>query len=174
MQIRSLPIRPSVLHLTVFGFFLIFVAWYIFETGEMSTLLWAVPTLIFLLIIPMLLNYMSQKEYEELIPVYEAEAKPVKIRDITDKMTSKPVKFQAVVEEVRFKSLNRPHFVVSDRTGTTTVKMFTTPREDVRAGDLIEVLGQVIHRYIVIGDPVINGVSIRVVAPKGSAKEKKA
>jgi len=173
MQIRSFPVKPSLLHLSVFGFFAIFLLWYILVTHEFATLIWAFPTLIFLLIIPMLLNYMSQKEYEGLVPVYETEAKTVKIREISEKMTSKPVRFQAVVDEVRFRSLNRPHFVVSDRTGTTTVKMFTTPREDVRAGDLVEVLGQVIHRYIVTGDPVVNGVSIRVLAPKGSTKEKK-
>jgi len=81
-------------------------------------------------------------------------------------MISKPVRFEALVEEVRFRSLNRPHFIVSDRTGEIAVKMFTTPREDVRPGDVVEILGQVIHRYIVTGDPVVNGVNIRVVRRK--------
>ncbi len=174
MQIRSLPVKPSALHLAVFGFFALFVAWYIVSTKDPRILIWAGPTLILLLIIPMLLNYMSQKEYEGLIPVYEAEARTVKIREITDKMMSKPIRFEAVVDEVRFKSLNRPHFIVGDRTGTITVKMFTTPREDVKSGDVVEVLGQVIHRYIVAGDPIVNGVGIRVVtrrSPKESAKK---
>jgi len=171
MHIRSFPIRPSLLHLAVFGFFLIFTTWYVIETGEMRVLLWAAPTLVFLLVIPMLLNYMSQKEYEGLIPMYEQESKSVKIREISERLISQPVRFEAVVDEVRFRSLNRPHFIVSDRTGTIPVKMFTTPREDVRAGDLVEVLGQVIHRYIVVGDPVVNGVSVRVVKHKSSAKK---
>ncbi len=173
MQIRSFPVKPSLLHLGVFCFFAIFLLWYILVTREFSTLIWAVPTLIFLLVIPMLLNYMSQKEYEGLVPMYQQEAKNVKIREITDRMMSRPVRFEGVVEEVRFRSLNRPHFIVSDRTGTITVKMFTTPREDARPGDLVEILGQVIHRYIMAGDPVVNGVSIRVLAPKGTVKEKK-
>lgn len=172
MQIRSLPVRPSLLHLAVFGFFALFLAWYILVTGEFRILIWAAPTLVFLLIIPMLLNYMSQKEYEGLIPVYEAEARSIKVRDISDRMISKPVRLEAVVEEVRFRYLNRPHFIVGDRTGSIPVKMFTTPREDIRPGDVVEVLGQVIHRYIVTGDPVINGVSVRVVTRRSGAKEK--
>jgi hypothetical protein len=39
--------------------------------------------------------------------------------------------------------------------------MFTSPDEDVKVNDIVEVIGQVIHRYIVTGDPVINCVSIR-------------
>jgi hypothetical protein len=173
MQIRSFPIRPSVLHLGVFGFFALFLLWYIIQTGEFRTLVWAVPTLILLLIIPMALNYMSQKEYEDLTPLYEAEARTLKIREINEKMKSKPVRFEGLVEEVRFRALNRPHFIVSDRTGTIPVKMFTTPREDIRPGDIVEVLGQVINRYIISGDPVINGVSIRVIRRKEKDTEKR-
>ncbi|PKL60812.1 MAG: nucleotide-binding protein [Methanomicrobiales archaeon HGW-Methanomicrobiales-4] len=166
MQIRSLPIRPSILQIAVFVFFVIFVIWYIQVTGENRILIWAGPTLVLLLIIPMILTYMSQKEYEGLIPVYEAEARGVKIREINEKMISKPVKLEGLVEEVRFRSLNRPHFIIADRTGTIPVKMFTSPREDIRPGDVVEVLGQVIHRFIVTGDPVINGVNIRVIRKK--------
>ncbi len=39
--------------------------------------------------------------------------------------------------------------------------MFTSPEEDVKVNDVVEVVGQVIRRYIVTGDPVINCVSIR-------------
>lgn len=173
MKIRSFPIKPSILQIAVFVFFVIFVLWYIIVTGEVRILVWAAPTLIFLLIIPMALSYMSQKEYEGLVPVYEAEARNVKVRDISEKMLSKPVKLEVVVEEVRFRYLNRPHFIVGDRTGTIPVKMFTTPREDIRPGDVVEVLGQVIHRYIVAGAPVVNGVSIRVISRRSGGKDKK-
>ena len=173
MQLRSFPIRPSVLHLCVFGFFAIFLLWYIVKTGDIRVLLWAGPTLILLLLIPMILNYMSQKEYEDLVPAYESEARTLKIREINNQMIQKPVRFEGLVEEVRFRSLNRPHFIVSDRTGMIPVKMFTTPREDVRPGDVVEVLGQVIHRYIVTGDPVVNGVNIRVIRKKEKNQESK-
>jgi hypothetical protein len=173
MQTRTFPVRPSILHLAVFAFFALFLLWYIIATGEIRVLIWAGPTLVFLLLIPMALTYMSQKEYEGLVPVYEVEARKAKIREITDKWISKPVRLEEVlVEEVRFKYLNRPHFIVGDRTGTIPVKMFTAPKENIRKGDVVEVLGQVINRYIVTGDPVINGVSIRVISRQETSKKK--
>ena len=39
--------------------------------------------------------------------------------------------------------------------------MFTSPEEDVKVNDIVEVLGQVVRRYFVTGDPVVNCVSIR-------------
>jgi hypothetical protein len=42
-----------------------------------------------------------------------------------------------------------------------SVKMFTTPKEDINKDDVVEVLGQVIKRYIVVGEPVVNAVLIR-------------
>jgi len=50
---------------------------------------------------------------------------------------------------------------VADRSGEISVKMFTSTDEDVKVNDVVEVIGQVIRRYIVAGDPVINCVSIR-------------
>jgi hypothetical protein len=62
---------------------------------------------------------------------------------------------------VRFQFINRPQYVVADRSGEISVKMFTAPMEDVKKGDIVEVLGMVIMRYMVVGDPVVNGVVIR-------------
>jgi len=173
MQIHSLPIRPSLLQIVVFIFLILSLLVYVQVTGDIRVLIWAIPTLIIMLIIPMILSYMSQKEYEDLVPVYQAEARSVRIREINESMLSKPVRFEGLVEEVRFRSLNRPHFIVADRTGSIPVKMFTNPREDIRPGDVVEVLGQVIHRYMVTGDPVINGVSIRVITSKRVSEAKK-
>ena len=169
---RTLPIRPSVLHLAVFGFFAIFLLWYILLSGNFRILIWAGPTLVFLLLIPIALTYMSQKEYQGLVPMYESESRQVKIREINERMISKPVRFEGLVEEIRFRYLNRPHFIIADRTGSIVVKMFTAPSEDIRTGDIVEVLGQVIHRYIVTGDPVINGVNIRLVSRKKGNEKK--
>ena len=54
--------------------------------------------------------------------------------------------------------LNRPH-LVADRTGEISVKMFTSPAEDVQKG-MWSVLGMVVKRYLLSGDAVINCVSI--------------
>jgi hypothetical protein len=50
--------------------------------------------------------------------------------------------------------------------------MFTTPGEDIRKGDIVEVLGQVMKRYIFGGDAVINCISIRKISKKIETKGK--
>jgi hypothetical protein len=87
-------------------------------------------------------------------------------------MIGKPVRIEGVVERVYFQFLNRPQYLVADRSGSISVKMFTSTDEDVKVNDVVEVLGQVIHRYMVSGDPVINCVSIKKI--KRPAKDMKS
>lgn len=155
--------RPSILHLFAFSFFAILILIYVVVSGDVRSLIWALPTLVFLLIIPMLLSYMSQSQYSDLIPMYEESARDVRIREINESMVSKPIRIEGLVEQVRFRSLNRPHFVIGDKTGEIVVKMFTNPRFYIEKGDIVEVYGQVIRRYIFAGDPVVNGIDIRVI-----------
>jgi len=114
-----------------------------------------------LLVIPVALNYMSRKQYADLVPEYERQAKPVRVRLINENMIGKVVRINGVVERVHFQFLNRPQYSIADRSGAISVKMFTSPDEDIKVNDVVEVLGQVIRRYIVTGDPVVNCVSIR-------------
>jgi len=83
----------------------------------------------------------------------------------------KPVRIEGVVEKVRFKILNRPQYQVADRSGSISVKMFTNPGEDVNVNDIVEVLGQVIQRYVFTGDPIINCVSIKKIKKEKSSEK---
>lgn len=161
MKIGTINVRVSVLVIAVFLTltFLLLYNWVM--TGNTQLLTWGIPTLILLLIIPMVLNYMSQSTYVSMIPMYEEEAKSVKINAINENLNGKPVRIEGVVERCYFKFLNRPQYLVADRTGEISVKMFTSPQEDVNTGDIVEVLGQVIRRYVAVGDPVVNAVQIR-------------
>jgi hypothetical protein len=76
-------------------------------------------------------------------------------------MVGKPVRIEGVVERVYFQFLNRPQYLVADRSGEISVKMFTSSPEDIKVNDVVEVLGQVIKRYVVTGDPVVNCISIK-------------
>ncbi|MFA7198046.1 MAG: nucleotide-binding protein [Methanoculleus sp.] len=116
-----------------------------------------------LVLIPLALNYMSQSQYASLVPMYEAEAKNTRVREINLNLLGEPIRIKGVVERVYFQFLNRPQYLVADRTGEISVKMFTSPAEDVKTGDVVEVLGVVVKRYILSGDAVINCVSIRKV-----------
>lgn len=163
MQIGNTKVRVTPVVLAVFLFFIVLIAVYVYATGDVYSLFWAVPAAIMLLVIPMALNYMSQTQYASLVPIYEAEARTVRVREVNLKMLGEPVRIKGVVERVYFQFLNRPQYLVADRTGEISVKMFTSPAEDVQKGDVVEVLGTVVKRYIMTGDAVINCISIRKV-----------
>jgi hypothetical protein len=171
MKIGNINVKISVLAVTVFVIFTILIIFTYFITGDRSLLIWGIPALILLLLIPTALNYMSQSSYADILPEYEKEAKPVRIKAINANMIGDPVRIQGVVERVYFKFLNRPQYLIADKTGEISVKMFTSPQEDVEVNDLVEVLGMVIKRYIVTGDPVINCVSLRKIGKKEEKKK---
>ena len=165
MKIGTIRVRPAILPIAVFlilTFILLYTVW---VTGDQHLLVWGIPVLVFILVIPLVLNYMSQHEYAGLIPVYEAEAKAVRVNQVNLSLLAEPVRLVGIVEQTHFQFLNRPTFVVGDRTGEISVKMFTSPAEKIRKGDRVEVLGQVIKRYVAAGDAVINAVSIRKIDP---------
>ena len=162
MKIGNIDVKVSIVAIAVFVVFtILLVAASVYSSEVRSQLIWLVPGLFMLLVIPMALNYMSRSQYAELKPIYEAEAKTVRIKMINENMVGKVVRVEGVVERVYFQFLNRPQYLVADRSGEISVKMFTSPDEDVKVNDVVEVLGQVIRRYIVSGDPVVNCVSIR-------------
>jgi hypothetical protein len=162
MKIGNVEIKISILAIAVFVIFTILLLLASLLSPAIRTqLIWLIPSLFMLLLIPIALNYMSRSQYADLKPVYEAEAKTVRIRLINESMVGKIVRVEGIVERVYFQFLNRPQYMVADRTGAISVKMFTNPDEDVKVNDVVEVLGQVIRRYMVAGDPVINCVSIR-------------
>jgi len=176
MKIGTINLRISIIAVAVVAIFTIFLAFAFFISRESNLLLWGIPTLILLFVIPLGLNYMSQKEYADVRPQYEREARPVRIKLINMNMVSEPVRIEGLVEKVRFQYLNRPQYIIADRSGEISVKMYTHPEEKIKTGDVVEVLGMVMKRYIMGGDAVINGVSIRkidkVVDVKPKAKGK--
>lgn len=162
MKIGNVDVKVSIVAIAVFVVFTIFLLVASVYSPEIrSNLILLIPCLFMLLIIPMALNYMSRSQYADITPQYEAEAKTVRVKLVNENMIGKPVRIQGVVERVYFQFLNRPQYLVADRSGAISVKMFTSPDEDVKVDDVVEVLGQVIRRYIVAGEPVINCVSIR-------------
>lgn len=171
MKIGNINVRISIIAIAVVVIFAILLSYSYMSTGDPMLLAFGIPCVVLLLVIPMALNYMSQKQYMDLIPEYEREARPVRIRMINLGMHGQVVRLEGVVERTYFQFLNRPQFLIGDRTGEISVKMFTSPQEDVKKGDIVEVLGTVIRRYIFSGDPVINCVSIRKINKKIETKK---
>ena len=172
MKIGTVDVRIAILPIAAFivlTFGIIFAAFFgpeAVRTEVWGNFIWIIPGLFMLLVIPIALNYMSRSQYKALEPEYERQAKTVRVRLINENMIGRVVRIEGVVEKVHFQFLNRPQYTVADRSGSISVKMFTTPEEDVKVNDIVEVLGQVIRRYIVTGEPVINCVVIRKTDPK--------
>jgi hypothetical protein len=162
MKIGNYEVKISIISVLVFVFFTIVLVYTSLSSPDVrSNLIWMIPALFMLLVIPVALNYMSRKQYADLEPEYERQAKTVRVRLINENMIGKIVRIEGVVERVHFQFLNRPQYSVADRSGAISCKMFTSPDENIKVNDIVEVLGQVIRRYIVTGEPVINCVSIR-------------
>jgi hypothetical protein len=162
MKIGNIEVKVSILSIGVFAVFTVLLIVASFYSGDVrSQLIWLIPVLFMLLVFPIALNYMSRRQYADLEPVYEAEARTVRVKLINENMIGKIVRIEGVVERIHFQILNRPQYTVADRSGAISVKMFTSPEEDIKVNDIVEVYGQVIRRYIVTGEPVINCVTIR-------------
>lgn len=162
MKIGNTEVKVSLISIGVFVLFtILLIIASLFSPDVRSNLFWLIPCVFMLLVIPVALNYMSRKQYADLAPEYEKQAKTVRVKMINENMIGKIVRINGVVERVHYQFLNRPQYSVADRSGAISVKMFTSPDETIKVNDIVEVLGQVIRRYIVTGEPVINCVSIR-------------
>jgi hypothetical protein len=168
MKIGNVDVKISLVAIAVFVFFTIFlIIASLYSPQVRADLYWMIPGLFLLVLIPVALNYMSRSQYAELLPEYERVAKTVRVKLINEAMIGKVVRIEGVVEQVHFQFLNRPQYSVADRSGAISVKMFTSTDENIRVDDVVEVLGQVIRRYIVTGEPVINCIAIRKINPAG-------
>jgi len=172
MKIRDIELRMTPVQIGVLLFFALFLLFAYWMSGSTVLLLFGIPMIIGLAVIPILLRHMSQSQYEALLPTYESEAEKVRIKAINMNMIGKPVRVEGVVEQIHFGFLDRPQFVVADRSGEISVKMFTAPKERIRKDDVVEVLGTVMKRYLLVGEsPVINCVSIRKIPGEKSVKQ---
>jgi tetrahydromethanopterin S-methyltransferase subunit F len=161
MMIKNRNVRISIINLFVTGMLALFLISYFIATGDLQFFIIGFVILALMLFIPLFLNYLSQNQYADLTPIYESEARNTRIKNINASMIGNIVRIEGIVENVRFKSLNRPQYIVADKSGKISVKMFTCPSEDADKNDIVEVYGQVIKRYLLTGDPVINAVIIR-------------
>jgi hypothetical protein len=130
-------------------------------TGDTSFLLYAIPGLALLLIIPLTLSWMSRKSFREASEEYDAQARFYKIRKIDIGMAGTVVRIVGRVRTISFKWLNRPHFQIEDETAKIRVIMFTSPMEEIKAEDKVEVLGMVMKNLFDRKTPAISAVSIK-------------
>ena len=137
------------------------VIFHYMTVGNTSFLLYAIPGLILLLVIPLMLSRMSRKSFLQASEEYGPQARPYKIGKINLGMTGNVVKVSGMVRKISFKWLNRPHFQVEDETAKIRVIMFTSPMEEIKVEDRVEVLGMVMKNLFARKTPAISAVSIK-------------
>ena len=124
-------------------------------------LLFAIPALLALLLIPMILAWMSRKTLRDAAEQNSPRTRLYKIANVTLAMTGQAVSICGKVKKINFQWLNRPHFHIEDSTGQIRVIMFTSPAEAIRQGDEVEVLGVVIKNIFKRSTPAISAVSVK-------------
>jgi len=130
-------------------------------TGDRVFLLYAIPSLAFLIIIPLTLAWMSRRSFARASIEHSARARKLKIGKIDLRQVGTVLKVQGDVQKISFQWLNRPHFHVKDETAAIRVVMFTAPANRVKVGDRVEVLGIVMKNLFARKTPIISAVSVQ-------------
>jgi DNA replicative helicase MCM subunit Mcm2 (Cdc46/Mcm family) len=131
------------------------------STGDSRFLLYAIPGLILLLIIPMVLAWMSRRSFVQAHEQFEPKARACTIGKINPAMIGEVVRISGEVRKISFRWLNRPHFHVRDATGQMRVIMFTAPANKVAVGDRVEAVGIVMKYPLTKARLVISAVSVK-------------
>ena len=124
-------------------------------------LLFAIPGLIFLLVIPMVMTWMSRRTFSHAEAEYSQKARSYKIGKLSLATVGQTVSIKGEVKKITFKWLNRPHFQIDDGTGNIRVIMFTAPSENIKLGDTVDILGLVIKNIFDRRNAAISAVSIK-------------
>ncbi|MBN1615372.1 MAG: OB-fold nucleic acid binding domain-containing protein [Deltaproteobacteria bacterium] len=137
------------------------VALHYASTGDPHFLLYAVPGLIMLLVIPMTLAWMSRRSFEQAHEQSVAKVRACKIGKISAAMIGEAVRISGEVRKISFGWLNRPHFHIEDATAQMRVIMFTAPENKVVIGDKVEAIGVVMKYPLTKTRLAISAVSVK-------------
>ncbi|MBN2539204.1 MAG: hypothetical protein JXB09_04075 [Deltaproteobacteria bacterium] len=130
------------------------------STGDSRFLLYAIPGLVLLLVIPMTLAWMSRRSFMQASEQFDTKARSCKIGKITPAMVGDAIRISGEVQKISFRWLNRPHFHITDETAGIRVVMFTAPSNKIVVGDRVEALGVVMKHLFTRNRLIISAVSV--------------
>ncbi|MFA5323392.1 MAG: OB-fold nucleic acid binding domain-containing protein [Smithella sp.] len=151
----------SILAWGAFIFCAVAVAIHYYSTGNSHFLLYAIPGLIMLLVIPMALAWMSRRSFTQAHEQLDTKAHRCKIGEIVPAMIGDVVRISGEVQKISFQWLNRPHFHIKDATAQIRVIMFTAPANKVVVGNKVEAIGVVMKYPLKKTKLVISAVSVQ-------------
>lgn len=131
------------------------------STGDSRFLLYAIPGLIMLVIIPMVLAWMSRRSFVQADEQLGTKARACTIGKITPAQIGDVVRITGEVRKISFRWLNRPHFHITDGTARIRVIMFTAPANRVAVGDRVTAVGIVMKYPLTKTRLVISAVSVK-------------
>ncbi|ABN07666.1 nucleic acid binding, OB-fold, tRNA/helicase-type [Methanocorpusculum labreanum Z] len=163
MKIKGVKLSLAPMHYIVVIFFIALFVWSFFATGDGMFLYWGIPLSLCLLAIPLINSYSVGRQYVKLLPEYEAESKPCRIKQLGPVMEGKAVRVEGVVQAVKGKFINRPGYKIFDGSGTIVAQRSTPLDISIRVGDNIQVVGMVVRRFAFAGDYVVHAIGVKKV-----------
>ena len=150
----------SALAWVVFAICAVAVGFHYSSTGDSRFLLYAIPGLILLLVIPMSLAWMRRKSFIKANEQFGPMARDCKIKKINPGMVGDVIRISGEIQKISFRWLNRPHFHIKDETAGIRVIMFTAPSNKVVVGDRVEAIGVVMKHLFTRNRLIISAVSV--------------
>jgi RecJ-like exonuclease len=124
----------------------------------------AIPMLLALLVIPMVLTMLNRQVSSDVREYNTDKLKLEKIQNINLTRTGEPVKIVGTVEKISFRWMNRPLLNIKDKTGIIPVIVFTPFPEEIKVGDTIRVVGMIMRKFFLRGQPAISSISIEKIS----------
>lgn len=162
MRIKGVRLTISPMHITIVVFFVALFIFEFFMTGyQYGYLFWGIPLALLLLIIPIINSYSVGKQYIKLLPEYESESKPCKIKMIGPGTAGRPVRVEGVVQSRKGWFIGRPGYKIFDGSGAVIIQRSNPFDIEINVGDNIQVVGMVTKRFAFIGNYVVHAIGAK-------------
>ena len=164
MKIKGIILRYPPVFLAIVVLFAAICAFSFGSTKDLLYVYIGVPIVILLIVFPLLMAYINEKQIRDREPAVRAAAKFVRARQVTAAMGGKAVILEGKIVKVGGIYMNRPVYVLQDTSGQIVVKRFAMPQRLVGVGAVVEVLGYVYGKMTNRQSVYINAFTIRPIA----------
>lgn len=164
MKIKGVRITVSPMHITIVVFFIaLFILEFFLMGYQFMYLYWGIPLALLLLVVPLINSYSVGKQYVKLLPEYEREAKPCRIKMIGPGTAGRPVRVEGVVQSRKGAFIGRPGYKIFDGSGAVIVQRSNPFDIEIKVGDNIQVIGMVTKRFAFVGNYVVHAIGAKKV-----------
>lgn len=160
MKVKGIVLRYPPALLIIIVVFAFICALSFGSTKDLIYIYIGVPVVILMILLPLFLAYYNEKQVRAREPSVRAAATFLHARQVTANMGGKPVIVEGVIRKVSGVYLNRPAYLLQDKSGYVVVKRFSMPQRLVGVGAVVEVLGYVYGRMSNRQSVYVNALTI--------------